>query len=841
MTFWTLALRELVRRPGRTVLTCLGIVIGVAAIIAIPLSVESTNEAFTSMFETVAGRAELEIVREGLGGFDPAIEAAITSIPGVEAAVPVVQSPVAIATRAGPTPVLILGIDLARDRQVRSLTIESGQLPDPTEEGILFTSSFAAQNGFTLGSHVRIWTPTRRAELTITGLIAVRGAPAACGGAVAFIPLPVAQDLFGLGDQINSLQVVIQGRVQPEELKRTIESHIPAGFCVRTPGTRGALAQATFRATQHGLAALSAVSLVAAAFLILNTFLMSLGERSRQLAIIRSLGCTRRQLTRLLLRESLLLGILGTSVGILLGIALAYFLTRSFGARFAQDSEIIRFYISPFVGALILGPGLPVLATLLPARHAARRTILDSLLDRPGPIHNRTHRLSLVLGLLLLLVPIVLRVGMVRGWLKPEFTPMLLGPMMASALIAVVLLVSAFTTRFLRGVGSFLGRFLGTEGRLAVRYLARNQRRTGLTVAVLLIALVAAVAMGLVVRLQVKNVREHFARASAIDFAVRGAWPQPTLLFLTPISDSVANEIENLDGTLYVEKINWIPARSGKHSIMVLAPTFTAGRPLLIDLKEGDPDEVQQALIRGDVVISTTLAQRFKLKVGDSIPLETREGTLSLQIAGTATEYTGAGMALYLDRGKATKLFDVKGIHAIGVKARLGEETRLSKRLQEYCDERSLFFQSTADLRALMDSLVDEINGFVWGLILLAFVIAAFGIINTLTMNVIEQTRELGVLRAIGMSRRKVVKLILSQAITLALMSFIPGVILGIATSYAIHKIAQIINGVPVTFHVDPSFIVICFSVNFSIALIAGLLPIYRANRLKICVALRHE
>ena len=252
MTFWKLALRELVRRPGRTVLTCLGIVIGVAAIIAIPLSVESTNQAFTSMFDTLAGRAELEIVREGLGGFDPSIEAAITSIPGVEAAVPVVQSSVAIATRAGPTTVLILGIDFARDRQVRSLTIESGQLPGPSEAGILLTSSFTTQNGFKLGSHVRIWTPTRRAELTITGLIAVRGAPAACGGAVAFIPLPVAQDLFGLGNQINSLQVVIHDRVLPDELKRTIEARLPAGFCVRTPGTRGALAQARHCPSREG-------------------------------------------------------------------------------------------------------------------------------------------------------------------------------------------------------------------------------------------------------------------------------------------------------------------------------------------------------------------------------------------------------------------------------------------------------------------------------------------------------------------------------------------------------------------------------------------------------------
>ncbi|TMQ33052.1 MAG: FtsX-like permease family protein [Planctomycetota bacterium] len=308
-TLWKYSAREVRRRPGRSILTLLGIVFGVAAIVAITITTSTTHTAFRSMFEAVAGRAALEVVPSGQGGFDAHVLAAVRAVDGVQAAVPVVQTPAVLLGARGGAGVLVLGIDPRADQQVRTYELREGRLLDDTD-GLLLEAGFAQAQGVSLGQRVRLMTPAAEsggilaAPLPVVGLLELDGAATFNGGAVAFMPLATAQRSFGFHERINSIQIVLAEGADAATVQALLQPNLPAGLSVQAPASRGGLAQDSLLSTELGLGSLSVVSLVAGAFVILNAFLMNLGERRRQFAILRALGATRRQVTRLLLREA---------------------------------------------------------------------------------------------------------------------------------------------------------------------------------------------------------------------------------------------------------------------------------------------------------------------------------------------------------------------------------------------------------------------------------------------------------------------------------------------------------------------------------------------------------
>jgi putative ABC transport system permease protein len=189
----------------------------------------------------------------------------------------------------------------------------------------------------------------------------------------------------------------------------------------------------------------------------------------------------------------------------------------------------------------------------------------------------------------------------------------------------------------------------------------------------------------------------------------------------------------------------------------------------------------------------------------------------------------------------AKKLFDMQGVHALMVSARPGEVAHLAGVLKDFCDERSLLLQSNVEVRETLDRQMSGMLGLIWILLSLVFVVASLGIVNTLTMNVLEQTRELGVLRAIGMRRLQVGKLIVAQAVALAMISLAPGVLAGIGLAYLINLSTLPLTGQPVPFHLDIGQVAGCFGTALAITILAALLPARRAVRLQVIQALQYE
>jgi putative ABC transport system permease protein len=227
------------------------------------------------------------------------------------------------------------------------------------------------------------------------------------------------------------------------------------------------------------------------------------------------------------------------------------------------------------------------------------------------------------------------------------------------------------------------------------------------------------------------------------------------------------------------------------------------------------------------------------LRVGDTITLETPHGPTPVRIAGTMIEHLVGGNAVYLDWARAKDLLDAAGVHVFLVSAREKATPRLASSLGKFCERRGLLLQSNAEMRQDIDQLLGRVVGVLWVLVVLAFAVASLGIVNTLMMNVFEQTGEFRVLRAVGMERGQIRKVVFSQAVLTGLVSFAPGAVVGCGLAWFLNLAAATVLGQPIAFRINGGLVSGCFLVALVIAIAAALLPARRAARVRLTGPLR--
>ncbi len=834
MSLWTYSVRETLRRPGRTLLTLLGIAVGLAVVVATRLTIDSAHRAYRDLSGGVGGRAALEVTAPGLAAFDGEFAPALAALPGVRTVIPRVQGMAAVSAGRGSAPVRVLGIDPACAGP--DLPVRAGRPLDGANDALLEADQARALD-LEPGMTVHVWAPAGSAELHLAGILEPRGAATTLGG-VLVVPLNCARRLFALPGRVTSVEVVLADGADTATVLAAVTRRLPPGLSVQPPGRHGELAGTTLEATEQGLAYLSAVALTAAAFVILNTFLLSLGERRRQLAILRATGATRGQVTRLLLREALLFGMAGTVIGCVAGVALAGTLLRLVGQFLATDLPGLRLTVGPFLLAGLLGPGTAVAAALWPAWRAAHRPLLQELLPRRGRPEDPLPFRVCVAGLLLLVVGGALSVALCRDWLPSSAGQVLLTPTLVLLLAGGVLSLPLLAAPLLRLAASVP---LGVAGTLAGQQLGRQRTRTGLTAGVLFLALAVAIGFGHTLRGIVRDLRHWYHRCVVADFIVRGSMPDTSFALATALPEALAGEVAAACAAAGVDRMSFLPGRAGDLPILVLARTFAPTGPLPLDLREGDTEAVRRGLARGEVVVGTALAERLRLHRGDTLTLATPHGPREFRVAGTATEYVAGGLALYLDWDTARQRLDVPGVHVFLVHASPGGRGELAAALKRFCADRHLVLQSNAELGGLIDGLLGRVAGVLWALLALAFVVASLGIVNTLTMNVHDQTREFGVLRALGLNRGQLYRIVVAQAVLVWGVSLLPGVLGGVALAYVINRGTAAWTGPPVAFHLDGLVAAVSCGLALVTALVAALIPARRAARLLTVRALQHS
>jgi putative ABC transport system permease protein len=389
---------------------------------------------------------------------------------------------------------------------------------------------------------------------------------------------------------------------------------------------------------------------------------------------------------------------------------------------------------------------------------------------------------------------------------------------------------------------------LRVEGRIAQRQILRRRVRTTLTIGLLYIAVSTAISLGTTILNCVEDIRTWQAKTFKGDFIIRTMAPDLATGMSPPMPEALGRELKAIDGVANVDSLRYVDAsmrvtdpEPGKQSVKLFIRDFTDRGSLPLAIQDGNPAEVRQRLAQGEVVLGTVLANRTHTKVGDEITLDTDKGPKRVRVAATATAYLVGGMMIYMEGQSARRLLGVEDVNTFIVNASPGALAEVRDKLKQICDKSGLMLHSFADLRRRIDTLMTGVVASLWGLLALGFIVGAFGIANTLTMNVLEQTRELALLRVVAMTRWQVRKTILAQAVIIGFIGLTLGVAGGIAGSYVSNLCSVPLLGHAVEFALHPSLLAVCFGTGLAVIIAAAWLPAERAARLNLLIALQYE
>ncbi len=829
-----IAWRDFRLRPSRTLLTLLSVVIGVAAVVAVSLSAATTERAFDAMYSTVAGAADLEVTAEIGNSFDEEVAAKIRALPEVEAVAPLIERILIAYIDERSVKCVGLGIDPEYDSAVHDFRVTEGKSL-LEGQGVLLEEKFAKSTGIKVGDRLDLGTRQGLFRTELIGVYKVEGKVMPGESAMMLMPLRAAQMLFRAPRKIDTAQIVLKKGVKEDVAREAIAKILPAGVTVQRPATRNPVAEETSLSTELGMRLARAISLLVATFIIANTFLINVAQRRRQLGIMRAIGATRTQVVRMIFREALVMGIVGTVLGSLLGIVAARYLNSAMSTLYKTKLPPVQLAWVPFLVAAACGLGISLLAAAWPARKASRLSPLEAMRDvLPDEAENMSWS-WLGFGAVLVVVCAGVIASSIMGWL-PVFNSVwaaIIGLAGLALLLPLALSpLSALATYVIRPI-------VGIEGRLARKQLLRHRSRTTLTVGVLFVAISAGIALASAVIDNVNNVKNWYTKTIVADFFVRAMAPDMASGLAADLPDTIGAQIEKVPGIQNLDALRFVSVKAaGQRAILVAREHSSEDSPDL-DVLSGDLGKLREQLHGGEVAVGSVLAQQAKIKVGDNIALETDQGKKEFRVAALVNDYQAGGLTIHIERDVARRELGIDGVDAYIMKADPQRLPEVRAALQKIADENRVLLQTSSDIRETIDRMMSGVVAALWGMVVLALGVASIGITNTLIINVLEQTRELGLLRAVAMTQGQVRKTIFTQAMVMALLALVPGIVAGVAIAYLINLATFPVTGHAVEFTLHPGLLIGGLVAGFAVVAIAAWIPANRAAKLDLPTTLR--
>jgi putative ABC transport system permease protein len=778
------AWRGLAARPARTILTILGIAIGVAVLVAALATDAGLDQSIDRTVTSIVGRADLRVAAFSETGLSAATVAALSGVPGVEAVAPAIERRSFLVSEPGRPivrrPVTVLGVDPAREPSVRDLVLAAGtHLADGAIDGALVTETLAADEGLELGKTVAILGAGAPVRLTITGLLAGDGPETGASGRTVIVPLAVARRLAS-GESapaagapvggITRADVVLAHGADADAVIGAIEDALVLEpYIVSRPREIAASMRASTADIRGTMALLASITLFAAAFLVLNATAMTVVERIRELGLLRAAGATRGQLVRIVETQALVVGAAGSVAGVALGAGLASGVAawlRTAGVEL--DAPAITAPV--VVAGLAVGILVTLVAALEPARRAASVSPVTALRSRSDPAaaaRAHTGWLIVVIGAVGLLAALFLPVG--------GGSP--LGPVRAVAVYALLLLAVLTTPVFLGPLGRVAGLpfafVLRLEERLARASLGRDRTRTTVTIGALVVGLAMVVALGVV---------GANARTAATGWLADVVPGDEVLTAIAPAPVGEGGVEEQLADLPGVQTATAIASFDMAFDGTRLEATAIDGAGMAADGRltfvAGDRSAALAALDDGgSVILPRSRAERLGIGLDDVLIVAGTQGPVEMRVAGiVARSFPGrTGESVLVGWPDATDRFGVTGADAFAVRYAPGARQSASIAVADVATSYAL---TVAPIERVEGALGDALDG-VFGLLDLlaaaAVVVAALGIVNTLSMDTWERVRELGMLRAAGMSRNQAWRSVLVEAGVVGLIGSVVG------------------------------------------------------------------
>jgi putative ABC transport system permease protein len=785
------SLPRLSDHPWRTTITVLGVITGVSAVVAVLLVNRSIIHSAQSTVDDVAGRADLQIVASA-GSFDEGAVETARNEAGVLAATPILQQTVRLREPSIDTQrVLLLGLDLASNDDTYFRTHQSKEYDEINRDPITFldsasniviTRQLADSLGRKLHDKISLQTADGPREFEIWGLLEDSALASAFGGGIAVMHHQAMQAAFNRGLEIDRIDVALAPAADVEEAAARLQQKL-GNLHVEVPAQkRGRLARMLI-GLETALTSGAAIAVLIAVFLIYNTMLISIVQRKGELGILRSVGTTKKQVVALLTLEGGLLGVVGSFIGAGIGVIVAmimlHLVTHTVGQVY-MNVPSPEVHVDPLLlGACFLfGCVTSVLGALIAALGAASISPLESL--RSANMLETKERKGVtaydVAGVLFLLtIPFVIDLPPVWGLPVAALgacTCLLLG---TSALVPRVIQLVHLLGRQLNR------RFFGVEAKMANENMTRDLMRTSVTTGALMLGVGMACAFSMFINSFVHSAMGWIENALPGDVIVASALSG--IANLAPLSPEVGPEIEKLklEGvtdlqTIRVADFMYEGADVKVNSVEVV-PWGRHSKALMI---EGEQDEAIRAMATGTAVcISENFMHRFDKHLGDTITVTTKNGPRELAVAGVYVDYTSDLGVIWMDRATWLANWDDQTVNQYKLHLAPNVDAgkvrdRIGNALGEKYD---LMVVTGGEYVANMRKEIDRVFSVMRALQAVALLIAVLGVVNALSANVLDRTREIGVLRAVGMLQRQVKKLIVIEA---SLMGVI-GALLGVA------------------------------------------------------------
>ncbi len=854
-----ISLKRIRLQMVHTVMTVTGICLGVAAVVSIGVVNKSVLRSFEDSINRVTGRAALQVTGAA-SGFPEGFIERVQRVPGVEYAVPVIDTQ-GILVGAKERSLMILGIDVLQDGNIRDyrLSDESADIPDPLlflarPDSILLTRELAQREGIEIGQSIRIQTVRGIRTFRVRGLLDPEGPAKIASGSIAVMDYPAAQMAFGKEGRIDRIDVSLLRGEDLETVRGRIKKVLPGGYNVVTPEGRTKQVQLLISHFQKNINLISFVSVFVGMYLIYNAVSISVVQRRKEIGILRALGTTRRQVITLFLGETVVTAIIGSALGLAAGVLFARSAIGAVGQTVSElymrttVSEITVSWPDLTTGFAV-GIAASLAAALFPALTSTRISPVSAIRSVPyaedGFISGWKLKavslfcLSLAAALLIL-------------YLAVPASPLLhTTPAMFAATILLLLGISFATPAVLQWFLVLFRRTIsprvGASGRLAGLNLQKNIGRNAVAAAAIFYGISVFVSSAGIIYSTRQSVLEWIDSYVRGDIIVTSGHPIATTGAQNiPMPVEMWKDIEKVPGVLSADPFRKIYIDYHGRRILLLALDIARRikySPFIV--AKGSREDMARLLPdQNYIAMNEALASQEHVKPGDSILLPTPGGPVEFKVAVINVDYSSDSGSILMDMHTYHRYWKEYLADSFSVRVKNKEQVSAVRDeiARRFGNDRELFVLPAREFRSEIRKVVDQGFAVNRAVNVITMMIACLGIIVTLLASVLERTREIGILRSIGMLKSQVSRVVIIESMLLGLVGGALGVGAGMIIGWmSLEGFLRGDYGASMHYHVDYASILWALGLSTLLAALAGVYPARRAARTNITEALAYE
>jgi putative ABC transport system permease protein len=849
------ALKGLAGRKLRAALTAIAIILGTAMISGTYVLTDTIKSAFSTVFSTVYEHTDAVVTGKSAIGqdnnsaalppaFPQSLLGKVQNLPGVEQAQGGISDTAYLVGRDGKVisghgaPSLAFSVHPNGNQRFNPLTLTSGSWPVGPHQ-VVIDANTAAKSHYRTGETIGVIARGPTQSYRISGIARFGNVSSLGGATMAIFDFPTAQRIFHKVGKLDSISIAGKPGVKPQQLVSEIRPLLTPTEQVRTGQAQ---AQKQTKDTNDFLSiitdfllAFAGVALFVGSFVIANTLSITITQRTRELATLRTLGATRRQVLRSVLLEALVIGAVASLIGLVAGLGLAKGLNSlfvSFGIDLPQASTV--FATRTIVVTLVVGILITVLAALRPAIRATRVPPISAVREGAVLPPSRLARFGPAAALLTIAGALALMlVGLFVGGLSTATRLLTLGVGTAGIFVGLAMLTKTFVPPLARVLGAPAASFAGAAGQLARGNAARNPQRTASTASALmiglaLVTLVAVLAAGLKTRFE-----------SAVNALFSADYALTATDNFSPISIASAKALAKVPGVTVVSGVRAGEGRAFGKRIGVTGVDRNTSKVISVDWKIGSAQTPAQ-LGRDGAFVSKDFASKHHLVPPDTIDVRTPNGrVLHLILKGIFAPPKGGSP--FGDVTISTQRFDAEYTNPQNVYAFLdmkggvtsANTHALESALKPFPEAK---IATESQFKKNQEQGIDTLLNLLYVLLSLSIVVSLFGIVNTLVLTVFERTREIGMLRAVGMTRRQLRRMIANESVITALIGASVAIPLGVLLAWMVGR------AIGYAAFTIPWVSLVVFVIAAVIAgLLAAIFPARRAAKLNVLEALQYE